>query len=35
MDFALITSIFETLRLTPSSKLTLLKGAEFTLRQPA
>lgn len=32
MDFNYIASIFETLRLTPPSKLTLLNGAEFTLR---
>lgn len=32
MDFNQINSIFETLRLTPPSKLTLLNGAEFTLR---
>lgn len=32
MDFNQIASIFETLRLTPPSKLTLLNGAEFTLR---
>lgn len=32
MDFNQINSIFETLRLTPPSKLTLLDGAEFTLR---
>lgn len=32
MDFSHIESIFETLRLTPPSKLTLLNGAEFTLR---
>jgi len=32
MDFAQVASIFETLRLRPPSKLTLLNGAEFTLR---
>ena len=32
MDFSQVASIFETLRLTPPSKLTLLEGAEFTLR---
>ncbi|HAX69680.1 MAG TPA: nucleoside triphosphate pyrophosphohydrolase [Anaerolineales bacterium] len=32
MDFAKIASIFETLRLSPPSKLTLLHGHEFTLR---
>jgi tetrapyrrole methylase family protein/MazG family protein len=32
MDFNYINSIFETLRLTPPPKLTLLNGAEFTLR---
>lgn len=32
MDFKYIQSIFETLRLTPPSKLTLLNGAEFTLK---
>ena len=32
MDFSLVNSIFETLRLTPPSKLTLLNGQEFTLR---
>lgn len=32
MDFAQVSSIFDTLRLTPPSKLTLLDGAEFTLR---
>jgi len=32
MDFSHIKSIFETLRLTPPSKLILLNGAEFTLR---
>ena len=32
MDFNQINSIFETLRLTPPSKLTLLNGQEFTLR---
>ncbi|MBN8657763.1 MAG: nucleoside triphosphate pyrophosphohydrolase [Anaerolineae bacterium] len=32
MDFNQINSIFEMLRLTPPSKLTLLSGAEFTLR---
>jgi tetrapyrrole methylase family protein/MazG family protein len=32
MDFSYIASIFETLRLTPPSKLTLLEGREFTLR---
>ncbi len=32
MDFNQIASIFETLRLTPPSKLTLLHGQEFTLR---
>lgn len=32
MDFNQIASIFETLRLAPPSKLTLLHGAEFTLR---
>jgi tetrapyrrole methylase family protein / MazG family protein len=32
MNFSHITSIFEMLRLTPPSKLTLLNGAEFTLR---
>jgi tetrapyrrole methylase family protein/MazG family protein len=32
MDFNQINSIFETLRLTPPSKLTLLHGRDFTLR---
>jgi tetrapyrrole methylase family protein / MazG family protein len=32
MDFSLIASIFETLRLAPPSKLTLLTGQEFTAR---
>ncbi|MBI3163180.1 MAG: nucleoside triphosphate pyrophosphohydrolase [Chloroflexi bacterium] len=32
MDFSHIASVFETLRLDPPSKLTLLEGAEFTLR---
>ena len=32
MDFNQIASIFETLRLSPPSKLTLLDGGEFTLR---
>lgn len=32
MDFNQIVSVFETLRLTPPSKLTLLEGQEFTLR---
>lgn len=32
MDFNQINSIFEMLRLTPPSKLTLLSGEEFTLR---
>lgn len=32
MDFNDIASIFETLRLTPPSKLTLLDAQEFTLR---
>lgn len=32
MDFSTIASIFETLRLAPPSKLTLLEGREFTLR---
>lgn len=32
MDFNQINSIFEMLRLTPPSKLTLLNGGEFTLR---
>ncbi|NOH02110.1 MAG: nucleoside triphosphate pyrophosphohydrolase [Chloroflexi bacterium] len=32
MDFSQIASIFETLRLAPPSKLTLLEGAEFTSR---
>jgi len=32
MDFNLIKSIFETLRLTPPSKLTLLTGSDFKLR---
>jgi len=32
MNFSQIASIFETLRLDPPSKLTLLEGAEFTLR---
>ncbi|MBL8063849.1 MAG: nucleoside triphosphate pyrophosphohydrolase [Anaerolineales bacterium] len=32
MDFTQIASIFETLRLTPPSKLTLLEGHEFTPR---
>jgi tetrapyrrole methylase family protein/MazG family protein len=32
MDFNQINSIFEMLRLTPPSKLTLLSGGEFTLR---
>lgn len=32
MDFNQIASVFETLRLTPPSKLTLLQGQEFTLR---
>lgn len=32
MDFSQIASIFETLRLTPPSKLTLLEGHEFTSR---
>lgn len=32
MDFNQINSIFETLRLAPPSKLTLLDGGEFTLR---
>jgi tetrapyrrole methylase family protein/MazG family protein len=32
MDFNQIAYIFETLRLTPPSKLTLLSGAEFSLR---
>ncbi|MCB0103696.1 MAG: nucleoside triphosphate pyrophosphohydrolase [Anaerolineales bacterium] len=32
MDFNQIKTVFETLRLTPPSKLTLLNGAEFTLR---
>jgi len=32
MDFKHIQSIFETLRLTPPSKLTLLNGVEFTLK---
>ena len=32
MDFSQVASVFETLRLTPPSKLTLLEGAEFTLR---
>ena len=32
MDFNQINSIFETLRLTPPSKLTLLNGQEFSLR---
>jgi len=32
MDFNQIASIFETLRLTPPSKLTLLHAQEFTLR---
>jgi tetrapyrrole methylase family protein/MazG family protein len=32
MDFSHIASIFDALRLTPPSKLTLLEGREFTLR---
>jgi len=32
MDFTLIANVFETLRLTPPSKLTLLNAQEFTLR---
>ena len=32
MDFSQVASVFETLRLDPPSKLTLLEGAEFTLR---
>jgi tetrapyrrole methylase family protein/MazG family protein len=32
MDFSLISSTFETLRLTPPSKLTLLDAQEFTSR---
>lgn len=32
MDFTQVSAIFKTLRLTPPSKLTLLNGAEFTLR---
>ncbi|MBI2332879.1 MAG: nucleoside triphosphate pyrophosphohydrolase, partial [Chloroflexi bacterium] len=32
MDFTILNSIFETLRLSPPSKLTLLNGQEFTLR---
>ncbi|MBI3167908.1 MAG: nucleoside triphosphate pyrophosphohydrolase [Chloroflexi bacterium] len=32
MDFSILNSIFETLRLSPPSKLTLLNGQEFTLR---
>ncbi|MCQ3936444.1 MAG: nucleoside triphosphate pyrophosphohydrolase [Chloroflexi bacterium] len=32
MDFSQLASIFETLRLAPPSKLTLLDGAEFTSR---
>ena len=32
MDFSQVASVFETLRLTPPSKLTLLEGAEFRLR---
>jgi tetrapyrrole methylase family protein/MazG family protein len=32
MDFDQIKSIFETLRLTPPSKLTLLNGQDFSLR---
>lgn len=32
MDFNHIISIFETLRITPPSKLTLLNGSEFSLR---
>src|SRR5688572_12511236 len=32
MDFSLLTSTFETLRITPPSKLTLLNAQEFTSR---
>ncbi|MDP1545698.1 MAG: nucleoside triphosphate pyrophosphohydrolase [Anaerolineales bacterium] len=32
MDLSLITSVFETLRLTPPSKLTLLEAQTFSLR---
>lgn len=32
MDFSQVAAIFETLRLTPPSKLTLLEGREFTFR---
>lgn len=32
MDFTQVSAIFETLRLTPPSKLTLLEGHEFTPR---
>jgi tetrapyrrole methylase family protein/MazG family protein len=32
MDFSLVTSTFDTLRITPSSKLTLLEAQEFTSR---
>ncbi len=32
MDFSLVTSTFETLRITPPSKLTLLDAQEFTSR---
>lgn len=32
MDFSLVDSIFQTLRIAPPSKLTLLDGREFTLR---
>lgn len=32
MDFSQVASIFETLRLAPPSKLTLLEGREFSLR---
>jgi tetrapyrrole methylase family protein/MazG family protein len=32
MDFSLLTSTFETLRITPPSKLTLLDAQEFTSR---
>lgn len=32
MDFSLVTSTFETLRITPPSRLTLLEAHEFTSR---
>ena len=32
MDFSLVTSVFEMLRFTPPSKLTLLSAQSFTLR---